>query len=118
MAAILIIDDEEPIRQLLRIVLESARHHVIKAPNGRIGLAMYGDHPTDLVITDISMPERNGLELMEEMKRGVRDVKVLVISGAPGHEIEIAKRLGARQTLPNPLDINRLLDAVQNELAR
>ena len=52
MATILIIDDEEPIRALLRTTLEAAGHAVIEAPNGRIGLALYRHRPTDLVITD------------------------------------------------------------------
>lgn len=59
-ATILIIDDEESIRALLRTTLEGAGHEVKEASNGRIGLELYRFRPTDLVITDILMPEMNG----------------------------------------------------------
>ena len=62
MATILIIDDEAPIRALLRTALEAAGHEVVGAANGRIGLALYRHRPADLVITDIVMPELNGLD--------------------------------------------------------
>ncbi|MEO6111274.1 MAG: response regulator, partial [Nitrospiraceae bacterium] len=53
MATILVIDDQEPVRRLLRTVLERAGHEVTEAPNGRLGLAAYRERPADLVITDI-----------------------------------------------------------------
>lgn len=118
MSTILVIDDQQAMRQLLRSVLESAGHQVMEASNGRMGLAVYSDQPTDLMITDIAMPEMNGLEMLAELKRSFPDVKVIVISGASSHELETAKRLGARQTLPKPFAINQLLDAVRDELAR
>jgi CheY-like chemotaxis protein len=105
-------------RQLLHLVLEAAGHQVMEAPNGRVGLAMYADKATDLVITDIGMPEMNGLEMMAELNRSFRDVKIIVISGAPGQELESAKRLGACETLPKPFNLGRLLDAVRAEIAR
>ena len=60
MATILIIDDQESIRALLRTMLEAAGHKVMGASNGRIGLDLYRQKPTDLIITDILMPELNG----------------------------------------------------------
>ena len=69
MATILIIDDEEAIRLLLRIALEAAGHEVMGAANGRIGLALYRHRPADLVITDIVMPEMNGLDMLLELTR-------------------------------------------------
>jgi DNA-binding NtrC family response regulator len=117
MASILVIDDEESMRQLLRLVLEAAGHQVMEAPNGRVGLAMYADKATDIVITDIGMPEMNGLEMIAELTRSFRDVKILVISGAPSHELERAKRLGACETLPKPFHLDQLLDAVRAEIA-
>ncbi len=91
MATILVIDDQQTMRRLLRIVLESAGHQVREASNGRMGLAVYGDQPTDLMITDIAMPEMNGLEMLAELRRSFPDVKVIVISGACSHELEAAK---------------------------
>ena len=69
MATILIIDDEAPIRALLRTTLEAAGHEVTEAANGRIGLELYRHRPTDLVITDILMPELNGLDMLLELTR-------------------------------------------------
>lgn len=82
MATILIIDDEEPIRALLRTTLEAAGHEVMEAPNGRIGLELYRHRPTNLVITDILMPELNGLDLLLELTREFLHAKVIAISGA------------------------------------
>ena len=67
MATILVIDDQEPIRALLRLALEGAGHDVLEASNGRLGLALYRASEADLIITDIVMPEMDGLELMLEL---------------------------------------------------
>ena len=64
MATILIIDDEEAVRALLRFALEAAGYEVTEAANGRQGLERYRQRPTDLVITDMLMPELNGLEML------------------------------------------------------
>src|ERR1043166_6400749 len=81
MATILIIDDEEPIRALLRFALEAAGYEVIEAPNGRQGLTLYRRRPTDLIITDLVMPELNGLDMILELKRQFLEAKVI----AAGH---------------------------------
>jgi two-component system response regulator (stage 0 sporulation protein F) len=62
MATILVIDDQEPIRTLLRRALEWAGHKVLEASNGRLGLALYRASAADLIITDIVMPEMDGLD--------------------------------------------------------
>jgi CheY-like chemotaxis protein len=69
MAAILLIDDDAPTRVALHRALERAGHTVLKACNGRAGLRLYRLEPTDLVITDILMPERNGLETITALRR-------------------------------------------------
>jgi len=119
MASILIIDDEDTIRGLLRAVLETEGYEVTEAANGRIGLEQYRQKPTDLVITDILMPELNGLDLLLELTRDFLDAKVIAISGAVEHSnvSDVAKLLGARQTLQKPFDLPLLLGAVQYELA-
>ena len=118
MATILIIDDEEPIRALLRTTLEAAGYEVTEAANGRIGLALYRHKPTDLVITDLLMPELNGLDMILELTRSFLDAKVIAISGGGGEEnvLDLAKLLGARRTFQKPFSIPRLLDAVRYEL--
>ena len=76
MATILIIDDEEIIRVLLRASLEEAGYEVTEASNGRQGLELYRSRPTDLVITDIVMPEMNGLDMLLELTREFLHAKV------------------------------------------
>ena len=118
MATILIIDDEEIIRVLLRSALEAAGYEVTEATNGRQGLELYRHRPTDLVITDILMPELNGLEMLLALTREFIHAKVIAISGA-GEEknvLDVAKLLGARQTFQKPLSMPQLLDAVRYEL--
>ena len=69
MATILIIDDEEIVRVLLRSALEEAGYEVTEAANGREGLELYRQRPIHLVITDILMPEMNGLDMLLELTR-------------------------------------------------
>ena len=118
MATILIIDDEEIIRALLRFAFEAAGYEVTEATNGREGLELYRHRPTDLVITDIVMPELNGLDMLLELTREFLDAKVIAISGA-GEEknvLDVAKLLGARQTFQKPFSLPHLLGAVRYEL--
>ena len=118
MATILIIDDQQAVRALLRAVLEDAGYQVTEAANGRQGLELYRFRPTDLVITDIVMPELNGLDLMLELTREFIDAKVIAITGVVGQEnlLDKAKLLGARRTFQKPFGIPELLDAVRYEL--
>jgi two-component system response regulator (stage 0 sporulation protein F) len=118
MATILVIDDEESMRALLRATLEGAGHEVTEASNGRVGLALYRFRPTDLVITDILMPEMNGLDMVVELTREFLHTKVIAISGAGGEQnvLDLAKLLGARRTFRKPFSLPRLLDAVRYEL--
>ena len=117
-ATILIIDDEESLRALLRTTLEGAGHEVTEAPTGRIGLALYRFRPTDMVITDILMPEMNGLDMLLELTREFLHAKVIAISGAGEEQnvLDVAKLLGARRTFRKPFSLPRLLDAVRYEL--
>jgi two-component system response regulator (stage 0 sporulation protein F) len=118
MATILIIDDEEIIRVLLRSALEEAGYEVAEAANGLQGLELYRQRPMDLVITDIVMPEMNGLDLLLALTREFLNTKVIAISGAEGEKnvLDVAKLLGARQTFQKPFSLPHLLGAVRYEL--
>ena len=120
MATILVIDDQEPIRSLLRAALEGDGHEVLEASNGRLGLELYRERSADLIITDTVMPEMNGLEMMLELTRSFLNVKVIAMSGGLEREggLNAAKLLGARQTFQKPLDMGELLDAVRYDLAQ
>ena len=118
MATILIIDDEEIIRVLLRSALEVEGYEVTEAANGREGLELYRQRPTNLVITDIVMPELNGLDMLLELTREFLHAKVIAISGAGREQnvLDVAKLFGARQTFKKPFSVPQLLDAVRYEL--
>lgn len=118
MATILIIDDEEGIRALLRTTLNAAGYEVVEAINGREGLERYRHTPTDLVITDIAMPELNGLDMMLALTRQFLHAKVIAISGVGGETnvLDVAKLLGARRTFHKPYSMPLLLEAVRYEL--
>ncbi|NJN70930.1 MAG: response regulator [Nitrospira sp.] len=103
-------------RTLLARVLEDSGYQVWEASNGREGLERFRAHPVDLVITDLEMPEMNGLEVIAELTRLRVDVRVIAMSGLSGEELQQATLIGARRTLPKPLDLQTLLQVVQSEL--
>jgi len=115
-ATILVIDDQECVRMLLRLILEDAGFHVTEATNGRHGLELFRECPADLVVTDIAMPEMNGLDFMLELTKAFLDVKVIAMTGACSEELQKAKLLGARQVFRKPFHAETLLSAVQYEL--
>ena len=119
MAVILIVDDEEPIRHLLRTILEGDGHHILEASDGREGLSLYRKTPADLVITDILMPDRDGLEVTLELTREFLDARVIAMTGASGNDnfLNVAELFGARRLLHKPFGVNELRQAVSHALA-
>ena len=105
MATILIIEDEESIRLLLRSALEAAGYEVTEATNGRQGLELYRQRPTDLVITDMLMPELNGLEMLLALTREFIHTKVIAISGAQQGKaiLDVANSSGHGRPSRSPL---------------
>jgi CheY-like chemotaxis protein len=116
MPRILIIDDDDQVRAMLRRTLEADGHDVDEAANGNEGLSKYGANPYDLIITDIYMPEKEGLETIIELKRDHPDVRILAISGGSRDMdldfLPVAAKLGAEKTLNKPIDRRDLLKAV------
>ena len=113
--SVLIIEDDAAIRQLLRFSLEEAGYMVREAPNGRKGLHAFRQAPPDLVITDIFMPDRDGLEVIESLQRTDPTPKILAISGASGtmDYLKAAKAAGAVCVLRKPFTMS----AVRNTIA-
>ncbi|HEY6083899.1 MAG TPA: response regulator [Nitrospira sp.] len=121
MPSILIVDDEEQIRQLIRTTFEEAGYRVAEASNGKEALAQYRVAPTDLVVTDILMPDQDGLECISTLRRESPNVKIIAITG--GSDIigvlgflDVAKMLGAHRTLQKPFEMKTLLDAAESAL--
>lgn len=119
MATILIVDDEELIRRLLREVLERANHRVLEARDGQEGLTVYQQNNVDLVLMDILMPGTDGLETTLQLTREYLDAKVIAMTGAQGDRnfLDVAKLFGARRVFEKPFDLNNLLQAINKELA-
>lgn len=120
MAKILVIDDSEDIRLLLHQALQSVGHSVVEAADGEEGIRSYREHRPDLVITDIVMPNKEGLETIMELRKEFPEVKIVAMSGGTrGMVISFlpaAKKLGADYTLPKPFDLAEMLAIVDDAL--
>ncbi len=120
MARILIIDDNEEIRLLLRRVLE-ADHEVMEAVNGSDGLKRLDDQKIDLVITDIFMPDKDGLELLREIRKSHPGMKVIAISGGGAFGnmdvMRIARSFGAFRVMAKPFSLSEMLQTVHAALS-
>ncbi len=119
MAKILIVDDDPDIMESKRVVLESAGYEIMVASDGKKGISAFREKLPDLVITDILMPEKEGLEIIRELKRDFPEVKIIAISGGvnikPEEEdyLKMAKQFGAIRTLTKPIEQEELLEAVR-----
>ena len=120
MARILIIDDDNEVRTAFRMALEQAGHEVEEAGDGVRGVEMFRAHPTELIIVDIVMPEKTGLETMAELQREFPFVKFIAVSGGgpsnPYSYLEQAKRSGAQHVFAKPLSLHELVRAVRDTL--
>lgn len=118
MASILIVDDEAPIRTLLRRILEDDGHTVREAENGQIGLTLYREDPADLVITDILMPERDGMEVTLALTQEFLDAKVIAMTGGTGDQnfLNVAKLFGARRVIQKPFAVEEMRRLVWHTL--
>lgn len=121
MPRILVIDDEQYILLMLKKMLERAGFDVDIAINGEEGLRYYHKYPADLIITDIVMPEKEGLETIRELKSHNPDVKIIAISGGGRVDskeyLESARLFGAKQIFSKPFKQAELLKAVQGMLS-
>ena len=120
MARIIVIDDDVQIRVLLKEILQQEGYEVVDAPDGLEGVRLYRENPADLVITDIIMPEKEGLEIIRELRTDFPEVKIMAISGGgrigPEPYLQIAERLGAKSILTKPIERDELIGAVRMAL--
>ncbi len=120
MGRILIIDDEPYILLMLKKMLEKAGYNVDLASNGREGMDLFKKDLTDLVITDIIMPEKEGLELILNMKKKKPNLKIIAMSGggriSPESYLECAKHFGAEKVFQKPFRQKELISAVKELL--
>jgi CheY-like chemotaxis protein len=111
---VLVVDDESSIRSLLKQILEDAGFEVLVAANGREAQTQFQAGPVDLVITDLMMPEMDGIQFIGAMRKQWPDVKLVATTGETGHSLlRAAQLLGAHATLPKPLDAASILSCVR-----
>jgi len=119
MSHILVIDDDEALRSMLGMALERNGHRVTLAENGAIGVKQYLASTPDLVITDIIMPEKEGVETILELRKQQLDVKIIAMSGGgPRSDIylKMCHQLGVCCTLTKPFSLETLIEAVDEAL--
>ncbi len=118
--SILVIDDDETIRLLFRAILEREGYRVVDAPDGNVGIKQYRKNPTDMVITDLIMPNKEGIETIRDLRREFPNVKIIAVSGGgrigPDSYLKMAKGVGALRTLIKPIDRTALLKTIEEVL--
>jgi len=112
---VLVIDDEEAIREFLRFVLERTGYIVVEAENGDKGLRLCSHFHIDIMITDLVMPGKEGLETIRTIKERHDGLKIVAMSGAVNSEtyLKVAQGLGAHQTLQKPFSKNQLIACME-----
>jgi DNA-binding response OmpR family regulator len=120
MARILIIDDDPDTRSMLEDILKSASHQTFTAADGKEGLKQYLANPTDLVITDMFMPDKDGFETIVELRKKFPTLSIIAMTGkdSPTDILSIAQILGAAEVLQKPFTPAQLLSATDKVLAR
>jgi len=120
MSKILVLEDDADMRELLREALEAAGHEVADAADGDAGLKLFKRSPADLVIADIFMPEKDGLDVIRELNAKFPEVKIIAISGGGrlGAETYLlaASRMGADRVMGKPFEMHEIVDAVREVL--
>src|SRR3989454_5993104 len=118
MARILFIDDDPPTLDLFGQILKGAGHEVIMARDGVTGIALYRKTPTDLIITDIMMQVKDGMEVISELQRDFPQRKIIAISGTGRQErreffFDVSRILGGNRTFDKTIDPAQLLHPVR-----
>ena len=118
---ILVIDDEPQIRAVARRVLEREGHTVVEAADGREAIALIESQAFHVVLTDVYMPNVDGISLLRHLRKAGGSMRIVAMSGAAfagGTDLlETAKRLGASQVLPKPFTPDQLLAAIRDVTA-
>ncbi len=116
---ILVVDDDPGVRDVIRSMLEASGYSVLLAENGREAMRLLKTERADLILTDLVMPEQEGIETIKALRREYPELKVIAMSGAFGGDyLRIAAYLGAHATLAKPIQMETLLRLVEETLVR
>ena len=117
MTRILVMDDDVLVLDMLYESLTREGYNVLRASNGEQGLKLFRQEPVDLIITDLFMPEKEGIETIIEIRQDFPDVKIIAISGGgrigTKDYLRMAKILGVQRTFTKPVARDQLLDAIK-----
>ena len=118
MQGILIVEDDAELREMIKSALIRHKFTVIEAANGIDAITYFKPFATDVVITNIIMPEEDGIGVIRKLKEIKPKLKIIAMSGggkaSPRHYLELAKMLGADLTITKPFQINDLISMVEN----
>ena len=117
MVTVLLIDDNDELRELLRDGLKATGDQVIEATNGRSGLPKFYESHPDLVITDIVMDESEGIEVLLSIRKSTPQIPVITISGHARY-LDASRELGAIATLLKPFAMSKLLSCVEKVIGK
>ena len=116
MKSILIIDDDLSFTKALSHLLEQIGYEVSVAHSGQEGIDRYREMRPDLLITDLVMPHKDGLQTVQELQREFSDIKFIALSGEALDKLPQARQLGARHTFVKPFATEELLETIEEEL--
>lgn len=120
MAGVLIVEDDGDLREMLKISLNRKRFTVLEAENGKDAIAHFKPTVTDLVITDLIMPEEDGLKVIMKLREIKPSIKIIAISGGgkagPGSYLNLAKVLGADVIYSKPFSVNEMIKKIDELL--
>jgi DNA-binding response OmpR family regulator len=118
MASILVIEDDDRFRSALKEMLSRSDYDVLLAPNGKVGVELYREKHPDLVITDVIMPEKGGVQVINDLERGFPGVKIIAISGGIRNDADeyidlVTAFTSVTHTFEKPFAMNDLLEVVK-----
>ncbi len=120
MPGVLIVEDEKELREMLKISLARRKFTVLEAENGRDAIVHFKPSITDLVVTDLIMPDEDGLKVIMKLREIKPSIKIIAISGGgkagPGSYLSLAKALGANAIFSKPFSINDLIARIEELL--
>ena len=112
---VLVIEDNPDLRDFLRLALEAHEYEVLTAAHGQEALSYLDGHGVDAIVTDLFMPEMDGIETVAAVRKRFPGVRVIAMSGRPGVDyLPVARELGVKHTLRKPFEVQELIAALED----